>query len=641
MTDTNFATKAVISLSGGLDSTMLLMHLFATGIKEVRAYSFEYGQKHDIELKKVKKNIKFLQSKGFNIAHQIINLKDVFSDSASSLHKNGDDIPEGHYAEENMKSTVVENRNVIFSSIIYGKALGWANKTNENVFITLGIHGGDHCFTKDTKILTPNGYKTIDKIKIGDKVYSVDPVNQKVEVDTIVNALKTGSNDEIYEINTTTGSIRLTSDHKVYVVNLGEMTNSGFTKSISQKMAKELVEGDILISPYKLPGNNSNKKESINISPIISELIKNELYNGYKTCIVNENIGIITPNGRDMAKYPVDMDAQSLVNLIAWYITEGWSSNQFRSNPCASRFLSSFSQSFYKNLENTVNIEELHKKLGIKISVSKKQDGETTYQFNSVISVLMRSCGENSLSKHIPSWLMNILLQNPGLIPDFLATMIEGDGHYDELAAIYSYSTKSPQLAEDVSLLFRLAGMYVKIYRSKNGQIILSGGCKNRKIGLVRLGDMAMTKIKSIKISHKTEDVYDITVEKNHNFFAGEYGNILIHNCVYPDTRPESHEMAKELFKISNWGSERVDYIAPFEYIDKGEVLSSGISAMEQLHFTRAEIKKVLKNTHTCYNPDEKGHSCASCGSCTERLEAFEKAKSKWKWIKKDPIPYQ
>lgn len=640
--NTEFAKKAVISLSGGLDSTILLMELFAQGIEEVHAYSFSYGQKHSIELKKVKKNVKFLQAKGFNILHQIIDLKDAFSDSASSLHEGGEEIPQGHYDDSNMKSTVVENRNIIFSAIVYAKALGWANKTGENVFITLGLHAGDHCFTKDTKILTPNGYKTIDKIKIGDKVYSVDPVNQKVEVDTITNALKTGQNDEIYEIDTTTGSIRLTSDHKVYVVNLGEMTNSGFTKSIGQKMAKELVEGDILISPYKLPGISSYKKESINISPIVSELIKNEMYDGYKTYVVNENMGISTPNGRNMEEYPMNMDAQSLVNLMAWYITEGWSSNQFRSNPNASRFLSCFSQSFYKNLENTMNIEDIHKKLGIKISVSQSHGGEMTYHFNSIMSVLMRSCGENSSSKHIPTWLMDILLQNPGLIPDFLATMIEGDGHYDGLAAIYSYSTKSSQLAEDVSLLFRLTGMYVKIHKTNMGQIVLYGGCKNRKIGLVRLGDMTMTKIKSIKISHEMEDVYDITVEKNHNFFAGEYGNILIHNCIYPDCRPESQAMAKELFRISNWGSERIDYIAPFEYIDKGKVLEAGLESMEVLGFTHAEMKKVLKNTHTCYNPNEKGESCGRCGSCDERRGAFKEVctKNRWKWLKKDPIPY-
>ena len=231
--------KAVISLSGGLDSTCLLMHLLANGYDEIRAYSFDYGQKHSVELKKVKKNIKFLQHKGYNIEHQIINVRDVFSDSASSLHRDGKAIPKGHYEDETMKSTVVENRNIIFSAIVYGKALGWANKTGDSVVITLGIHAGDH--------------------------------------------------------------------------------------------------------------------------------------------------------------------------------------------------------------------------------------------------------------------------------------------------------------------------------------------------------------------------------------------------CIYPDCRPESHEAAKHLFKISNWNSEAVDYIAPFEYIDKGEVLRRGVVAMKSLGFTKANIKSVLKNTHTCYNPDEKGRSCGECGSCRERLEAFEK----------------
>lgn len=143
--------KAVISLSGGLDSTCLLMHLLANGYDEIRAFSFNYGQKHDVELRKVQNNIKFLQDKGFNVSHQIIDLRDCFSDSASSLHKGGEAIPEGHYADENMKSTVVENRNIIFSSIIYGKALGWANKTQSDVKITLGLHAGDHAIYPDCR----------------------------------------------------------------------------------------------------------------------------------------------------------------------------------------------------------------------------------------------------------------------------------------------------------------------------------------------------------------------------------------------------------------------------------------------------------------------------------------------------------
>ena len=142
--------KAVISLSGGLDSTCLLLKLLSEGY-EVRAYGFDYGQKHSIELEKVKRNIRLLQDLGFRVTHQIINLRDCFSDSASSLHEGGSKIPEGDYRDETMKSTVVENRNVIFSAIIYGKALSWANKTQDNVLISLGLHAGDHAIYPDCR----------------------------------------------------------------------------------------------------------------------------------------------------------------------------------------------------------------------------------------------------------------------------------------------------------------------------------------------------------------------------------------------------------------------------------------------------------------------------------------------------------
>lgn len=139
--------RAVISMSGGLDSTCLALHLLNQGY-EVKAYAFNYGQKHDIELKKLRKNIKFLQKKGLEITLQIVDLRDVFSDSRSSLTGNGE-IPKAEYDIENQKSTVVENRNVIFSSIIYGKALAWSKAVNKEVKISLGIHAGDHSIYPD------------------------------------------------------------------------------------------------------------------------------------------------------------------------------------------------------------------------------------------------------------------------------------------------------------------------------------------------------------------------------------------------------------------------------------------------------------------------------------------------------------
>ena len=143
--------KAVISMSGGLDSTSLALQLLAEGY-EVKAYAFNYGQKHSVELKKVQKNVKYLQKYDLPITLQIIDLRDCFNESASVLNKaNNMVVPEGDYRDENMKSTVVENRNVIFSSIIYGKALAWANRTGDKVLISLGLHSGDHSIYPDCR----------------------------------------------------------------------------------------------------------------------------------------------------------------------------------------------------------------------------------------------------------------------------------------------------------------------------------------------------------------------------------------------------------------------------------------------------------------------------------------------------------
>lgn len=150
-TETGFDYNTVVlSLSGGMDSTCLMLHYLGLG-KKVHGVSFKYGQKHAVELEKVKKNIVFLQDLGFPVTHQVVDLTSAFEYSASSLHQGGEEIPTGHYADENMKSTVVENRNVIFSSIVYGIALGIAKKNNENVVISQGVHAGDHTIYPDCR----------------------------------------------------------------------------------------------------------------------------------------------------------------------------------------------------------------------------------------------------------------------------------------------------------------------------------------------------------------------------------------------------------------------------------------------------------------------------------------------------------
>ena len=118
--------QAVLSLSGGMDSSTVLLHLLAEGY-EVTALSFDYGQKHNVELERAAELIQYLMENGHPVKYQRITLQGLFSLLNSNLVKGGDEVPEGHYEEENMKDTVVPNRNKIFSSIIQAVALSIAN----------------------------------------------------------------------------------------------------------------------------------------------------------------------------------------------------------------------------------------------------------------------------------------------------------------------------------------------------------------------------------------------------------------------------------------------------------------------------------------------------------------------------------
>ncbi len=130
---------------------LLLLHLLAEGY-EVTCLSFDYGQKHNVELQRAKELVKYLNAHSryedeqyyAKVKHQVITLKGLDKLLNSALVKGGDDVPEGHYAEDNMKATVVPNRNKIFSSITQAIALSIANETKEECSIALGIHAGDH-----------------------------------------------------------------------------------------------------------------------------------------------------------------------------------------------------------------------------------------------------------------------------------------------------------------------------------------------------------------------------------------------------------------------------------------------------------------------------------------------------------------
>ncbi len=129
----------LIVVSGGMDSITLLYDYkqrIAMGV------SFDYGSKHN------SREIPFAQMhcQRLGIPHIIINLGFMADCFKSSLLKGGEDIPEGAYDEDNMKSTVVPFRNGIMLSIAAGLA-----ESHGLQYVMMANHGGDHTIYPDCR----------------------------------------------------------------------------------------------------------------------------------------------------------------------------------------------------------------------------------------------------------------------------------------------------------------------------------------------------------------------------------------------------------------------------------------------------------------------------------------------------------
>lgn len=133
--------KVVVLLSGGMDSVTLL-HRHVKAGDEVRAISFNYGQRHERELFEAA-----YQAGLLDVPHTVVDLTSLAKVlPGSSQTDKSVDVPEGHYSEENMKLTVVPNRNMILLSIAVGHAI--AHKFDA---VSFAAHAGDHAIYPDCR----------------------------------------------------------------------------------------------------------------------------------------------------------------------------------------------------------------------------------------------------------------------------------------------------------------------------------------------------------------------------------------------------------------------------------------------------------------------------------------------------------
>lgn len=130
---------SIIVVSGGVDSITMLYEYqdrIALGV------SFNYGSNHNAKEIPLAK----MHCERLGIKHIVINLDFMGKYFQSSLLQGADAIPEGNYADENMRSTVVPFRNGIMLSIAAGLA-----ETHELAYVMLANHAGDHTIYPDCR----------------------------------------------------------------------------------------------------------------------------------------------------------------------------------------------------------------------------------------------------------------------------------------------------------------------------------------------------------------------------------------------------------------------------------------------------------------------------------------------------------
>lgn len=140
---------AVTLLSGGMDSVTLLYLLLAEGYKPI-AVSFDYGQRHSVELELAKHHADYL-----DVEHKVVDITSVKALMQGSALTDDIEVPHGHYAADNMKATVVPNRNMIMLAIAGALAV-----SKQAVCVAAAMHAGDHPIYPDCR---PTFTKAFDK----------------------------------------------------------------------------------------------------------------------------------------------------------------------------------------------------------------------------------------------------------------------------------------------------------------------------------------------------------------------------------------------------------------------------------------------------------------------------------------------
>lgn len=144
--------KTLVICSGGLDSVSLA-HMVAAEHELRSLLSFDYGQRHRKEL-----DYAVACAERLKVPHRTIDIREIGRCLSGSALTDDLDVPDGHYAEETMRVTVVPNRNAIMLAIAFGVAA--AQKVDA---VATAVHGGDHFIYPDCRPGFINAFQVMQR----------------------------------------------------------------------------------------------------------------------------------------------------------------------------------------------------------------------------------------------------------------------------------------------------------------------------------------------------------------------------------------------------------------------------------------------------------------------------------------------
>ena len=175
--------KTLVICSGGLDS-VTLAYKVAKEQTLTRLVSFDYGQRHKKEL-----GFARYHAEKLGVPHQVIDISPVGAALTGSALTDNVDVPDGHYASENMKVTIVPNRNAIMLTIAYGVAC-----SNEDEAVATAVHGGDHFIYPDCRPGFLQSFAEMQKLALEGvaDIKLITPYADKTKADIAADAAKLG-----------------------------------------------------------------------------------------------------------------------------------------------------------------------------------------------------------------------------------------------------------------------------------------------------------------------------------------------------------------------------------------------------------------------------------------------------------------